>query len=561
MLGLAELREHSYPAHHRVAISAHGEMDWRQLAADVTATRACLNDSGDRPWALYEPDSYRFTVGLLALLAEERTVLLPGENHPGMVAALETENALFMGQFPGQNCSPTVAQGAGDTVNPLSLGGEIVVYTSGSTGKPQAIAKSLGQIDAELQTLEATWGPRLGDCLVLGTVSHQHLYGLLFQVLWPLCSGRRFFHRPFIDPAHLAQRCLDSGPVAWVMSPAHLHRLSDDLPWSGVRDQVTAVFSSGGPLDRAAADQLNRLLGQYPWEVLGSSETGGIAIRRQHAEDEPWQPLEGVEVSVAADSALRVRSPFLPDRAWYQTADIASLQPDGTFRLGPRLDRIVKIEGKRISLPEVELLLQGRAEFDQAHALVLTRKRRSVAAVAVLSPAGARALVAVGQREFLRTQRAALLRQLPAVAVPRSWRLVAELPRNSQGKLVRSRLDALFQGNRLPPVLGLEQRESGCEIRLYVDAGNPYFAGHFPVAPVLPGVVQIMWAEILGRTYLGIEGSYQGMQAIKFKHVVRPGTELRLRLDYDRERGRLDFLFESASGPHSQGCLRYQGAS
>ena len=70
-------------------------------------------------------------------------------------------------------------------------------FTSGSTGVAKAITKTLRCLDAEIQTLEMLWGKTLENAAVFTTVSHQHIYGLLFRLLWPLCA-----ERPFAATAH-----------------------------------------------------------------------------------------------------------------------------------------------------------------------------------------------------------------------------------------------------------------------------------------------------------------------------------------------------------------------
>lgn len=69
---------------------------------------------------------------------------------------------------------------------------QLVLFTSGSTGKPERIVKKVRQLDAEVHALQAAFGDTVAaDSLqVLATVSHQHIYGLLFRVLWPLSAGR-----------------------------------------------------------------------------------------------------------------------------------------------------------------------------------------------------------------------------------------------------------------------------------------------------------------------------------------------------------------------------------
>ncbi len=561
---LTELCENSFPEGHVVALSGEEEMTWGRFLADVSVTAGSLGCVSGDPWALYERDSYRFAVGLFALLGRGCKVYLPGENHPGVVAALASEGASLLGEFAGQSCQQVCTAGGDQKPypGPLTLTGKIVVYTSGSTGEPKAIEKPLQQLEAEISVLEQVCGPSLGkECAVLGTVSHQHLYGLLFSILWPMCAGRRFWRRPFVDPLLLARQTLELGAVAWVMSPAHLQRLSQDMPWQQLRPLVRSVFSSGGPLRAAAAAEVAGGLGHYPCEVLGSSETGGIAIRRQETEGEPWQALPTVEIAVSAEGALRVRSPFLANNDWYQSADQAQLLEDGRFQLGPRLDRIVKIEGKRVSLPEIELALAGHRWIQEAHALALQNQRQYVGTVIALTADGSDALQALGLRGFNQSLRAHLSGQLVTVAIPRQWRLVPRLPRNDQGKLVREKLKALFDLPRPPDVLAEKAIPGGVELRVYVDHGNRYFEGHFPETPVLPGVVQIMWAERLARDYLALSGEFEGMRAVKFKQIVQPGCVLTVSLTHDTVRGELGFTFSSPQAVHSQGRMVYRSCN
>src|SRR5690606_27597865 len=135
----------------------------------------------------------------------------------------------------------------------------------------RSIHKSLAQLEAELQVLESLWGGQICDAVIAATVSHQHLYGLLFTILWPLLAGRPYCRRAFVDPLSLAAHTARIPRSAWIMSPAHLHRLGDAMPWPQLRGRVAAVFCSGGPLQQAAAGQLHDGLGLWPLEVLGSS--------------------------------------------------------------------------------------------------------------------------------------------------------------------------------------------------------------------------------------------------------------------------------------------------
>ncbi|MBT4520698.1 MAG: AMP-binding protein [Halieaceae bacterium] len=558
MYKLSELNQTSYTATHAVALDSGRVIDWACFVADIEATGVQVNARETAVWALFHTNTYDFAVGLIALLAQNRTVYLPAENHAGLTADLQSQQINLLGQFPSPTCRKIVTGGQLGSAGDLVLGGEIVVYTSGSTGAPKPIPKTLHQLDQELLTLESHWGANWRDPVIASTVSHQHFYGLLFSLLWPLCAGRRFCHKPFVDPAYMSSCTSTLGEAVWVMSPAHLHRLPRNMPWEKAQGKVNAIFSSGGPLQQQAAQQVYDALHQYPVEVLGSSETGGIASRQQIDSSAPWQPLPRVGIQLDESGTLAVRSPWLEDEKWYVTADLACLSPGGTFQLGMRADRIVKLEGKRVVLPEIEAVLAGHPWIDEAAVLVISRQRTHVGAVLALTPAGLSAEADKGRHAFTRDLRHYLREHLSSTAIPRLWRVVQAVPRNAQGKVLVESMRSLFEHGSLPRLLRRQDSENGCLLELLVTADNPCFEGHFPQRPVLPGVVQLLWAQHFGKEYLGVTGEFSGMKAIKFRNLIFPKMKLSLHLEYAKKLGRLKFHFDSSMGRHSQGVLLYE---
>ena len=57
---------------------------------------------------------------------------------------------------------------------------------------------------------------------------------------------------------------------------------------------------------------------------------------------------------------------------------------------------------------------------------------------------------------------------------------------------MRLSVDSL-PANTLPTVLACETLADGVRLQLRLDPDLPWFAGHFPGAPLLPGVTQIHW--------------------------------------------------------------------
>lgn len=90
--------------------------------------------------------------------------------------------------------------------------------------------------------------------------------------------------------------------------------------------------------------------------------------------------------------------------------------------------------------------------------------------------------------------------------------------------------------------------EKGKRIRALknVSVNEPYFVGHFPYRPVMPGVLMVealaQSAAILAFETLGIEPDdksvfyFAGIDGVRFKRPVEPGDQLLLDVELDRAR-------------------------
>ncbi|MFW0886074.1 UNVERIFIED_CONTAM: AMP-binding protein [Pseudomonas sp. JL1] len=425
--------------------------------------------------------------------------------------------------------------------------------TSGSSGEPKRIEKNLRQLSNEVQALEQLWGTDLGPACVIGSVATQHIYGLLFRVLWPLCAGRTFVRRQLAFPEDLQRASRQYPAFAWVASPALLKRMGDNLDWPAL-SCVRRVFSSGGALPTEAAQSLHQRLGQWPTEIFGSSETGGIAWRQGAG---LWQPFADVKLSQDSDGALLIASPYLPAGHVEHTADAARIAGDGRFELLGRLDRIVKLEEKRISLPMLERALMAHDWVSEARLGVVQENRASLGALLVLSESGLHALRNLGRRAVTEALRRHLSEHCETLALPRRWRWLRQLPLNAQGKLPQAEVEALLMAARpkAPQVLEQVETDGQWSLQLLVPPDLAYFSGHFPTAPVLPGVVQVDWALSLGRQLMDLPPRFVGMEVLKFQQLMRPGDEIQLHLRFDRERGKLYFAYRNDTAACSSGRI------
>ena len=535
----------------------------------VRAWRALLARISGQVFALYLDDSVEFAAALFGAWQAGKTICLPGDNLPGTCAHMRPSVDGYLGNFGAAWQPQAPADDAMDEVgvfhrlDPDFVG--LVLYTSGSTGAAQAIPKKLSQIAAEVAALETQFGALVGGADIVATVSHQHIYGLLFKVLWPITAGRAVHAASFSFfeglSSALAQR--DS---ALVSSPAHLKRVQENSFLPPAVERLRVVFSSGGALALEVARECQRVLRRAPMEVYGSSETGGIAWRQQtNGPDEAWAAFPGVHWRIdPVDKVLEVSSAYLPNEDWFRTADRAVAGAHGGFLLRGRIDRIAKIEGKRISLSAIESLLMASPLVTAARIIVLEGSRQRVAAFIVPSEIGRQRLAELGRLDFSRSLRTILADSIEPVGLPRIWRYPDALPVNAQGKTTVAELGALLDREHNRPTQPrkrlLEKEPHQAIFELVAPRNLLYFNGHFPGRPILPGVVQIDWVIACGRQCFDLPPVFRGVHALKFQRLIRPETRLRLAIIHDPAKSCLSFQITSDLGRHATGRILFGAA-
>ncbi len=460
-LSLSELFIHQRPPNHVVAFEKGKPVRWETFSRQVAGLCQKLKHQPRGQWLVASSSTYAFAVSLCALWQTDQVAVLPPHLQPGTLNEMK-------GEFRGVVSDSALSLPGVPLLRPLAFSARswewkrldrqnvfLKLYTSGSTGQRQAVSKTLANLEEELAVQEMTFGAGLGDCAVLATVSHQHIYGLLFRLLWPLCAGRPFVSETPLVWKEMLSAARPFPAVCWVSSPAHLDYASATSEGGEFHGKI--VFSSGAPLKKETAEIFRKRWGLRPIEIFGSTETGGVGWRVQSEKksSEWWTPFRGVSVLAdpRADQQLRVLSPFMtaPDNGGRcGMGDRGRVFADGRFLTAGRVDRIVKIAGKRLSLDDMESRLNRHSWVRQTALMHFTPEnssRRGMGAVIVLTPRGKIQLLKMGRAAVNQKLRTDLKPHFESVTLPRYFSYVDALPVNSQGKITKTALKSLFQSS------------------------------------------------------------------------------------------------------------------
>lgn len=434
---------------HAVCFDRQGlEVHWPEFLQTVAGLKNRLVEHDLRYWALDTADSFEFGCALYACwLAGKTPVLAPEHLLAASLDSLDIEG-IVSSQDGGRGDRPLVTfdqvedSGAVDGIIPTSS--DLVLFTSGSTGEPTRVQRTIRHFEAEIAVLESQWGETMGSRPVYSTVSHRHVYGMLFRLLWPLVTQRAFARFDLEFPEHLVGESAQDAIL--VSSPALLKRIGHlpeqaQVPWQ-------IVFSSGGLLPDYAAKDATRLLGACPVEVLGSTETSGVAWRQQEENGAAtlWHALPEVRVRQDDEDYLEVSSPFTGLSGWHRMGDKVRLETLRSFELLGRGDHIVKIEEKRVSLAEIEQQAIDHPWVIDAAAVALDeRARQYIGVVLQLNDTGHAELQDLGRKDVNDRIRQWLRKKVDPIAVPKKIRYESEIPVDAQGKRQQATIRKLFQ--------------------------------------------------------------------------------------------------------------------
>ena len=374
-----------------------------------------------------------------------------------------------------------------------------------------------------------------------------------FGLLWPLYRGSRISRSSIRGPHEW-----DSiTPQVLITSPSFLKTVEQTSSLhKDIGPGIESIFCAGGLLDNSTILKITEVARTRVVNIYGSSETGHIAWKS--SPDMSWQLQNGVVFKKPIESILEVRSKFCPNEDWFPTSDLAKEFGD-SFEILGRADRIIKIEGTRISLDQLIAAINSSEFVENSLVNDFGNGRRSqLGAILKLSRQGVELVEEKGKLYLVNAIKNSLKGKVSSISVPRRWRFVEDFPKNSLGKVVKVEIDALFsEALKTPIVISSDFKEHSLELLLDITKTLECFKGHFKGFPVIPGVALIEWAIRYAQGQLTENFIFSGMSQIKFLKLIKPNQVVRLKLNFDSSTLNLKFQYSNLNNIFSSGILKF----
>lgn len=356
-------------------------------------------------------------------------------------------------------------------------------YTSGTTGDPKGVLYShrSNVLHAMQVCAKDSLAPGGADAvLCVVPMFHANAWALAFAL--PMCGAKMVLPGAKLDGASVFDLLEAEGvtisagvPTVWLML---LEYMTTTMQKPSTLKRVAV---GGAACPRTMIERFERDFGIdvfHAWGMTETSPVGSVGTVKAHQRALTGAALYdlkvkqgsapfGVEMIITDDAGtplpwdgqafgrLKVRGPciasayyrdatsILDAEGYFDTNDIATIDPDGTMHITDRSKDIIKSGGEWISSIEIENLALGHPAVHEAAVIGVAHEKWSERPllIVVLKP---------GQDEDSAGLLAFLDGKIARWWIPDDVQYVAEIPHTAAGKINKVRLRAMFGDYRLP---------------------------------------------------------------------------------------------------------------
>ncbi|VGO12976.1 Bifunctional protein Aas [Pontiella desulfatans] len=267
-----------------------------------------------------------------------------------------------------------------------------IIFSSGTTGTPKGVMLSHSNLLSNVESTQAVQAFSKDDamCAILPLF---HAFGFLGLLWWPLLKGIRVAYHPNPLQADRVIRLIKEERLTTLLAtPTFLQGYMRKAKAEELKTLQT-VITGGEKLRPELADRFEEKFGTRPMEGYGCTELSPVALlntRNGHRSGSAGQPLPGVAVRIVhpdtratlpdgEEGLMLIKGPNVmqgylnqPQKTaealldgWYNTGDLARMDPQGFVHISGRRSRFSKIGGEMVPHGAVEEALQQAAETEE----------------------------------------------------------------------------------------------------------------------------------------------------------------------------------------------------
>ena len=346
----------------------------------------------------------------------------------------------------------------------------MILFTSGTTSKPKGVVSTHSNIEAQIRSLVDAWEWHKDDFIPLILPLH-HIHGIINTLSCPLWIGASVDILGAFEVERVVEAVCKNNYSVFTAVPTIYFSLIDKIEHMAGKEleliqtkfkEMRLMMSGSAALAPEIHKKWSELTGQDLLERYGMTEIGMALSNPLKGEKRPGsvgQALPEVEICLMEDNKviteentpgeIMIKGPqvFLEYwnqekttedsffEGWFKTGDVAELV-DGYYKiLGRASVDIIKSGGYKISALEIEdVLLKHPLVKECAVIGIADKKWGEVVAASIIA----------SDELTLEDIQAWSLDFLSDYKIPRSLKLLEELPKNAMGKVVKHEIKKLF---------------------------------------------------------------------------------------------------------------------